>query len=161
MGPFGLGVLGFATSLSLLQPGVPVSPPHPAYHGGDKCRAYTAASQLRHGQDEHPQEHGSASPANAIAPCPSEHPLLGTCPLRVSSATRCGEPAPSGAFVIAESPGSSPGLPLVTGHLLSPGVSSQETEGSGGRAACFRCAGSCSTKAAAILFINSNLPLEH
>lgn len=140
MAPFRLGALCSAVSLSPLRPGIPVSPPRPASHGGDGCRPDTAPSRLWHGQGERLPEPGSASQVNV--------------PLMALPSWGCAH------FWAAAQPtgGHSTGVSLYEcrgcqqqcqaawgphgshrsqGHLLSPRVGSGETKGGGCRAALF------------------------
>lgn len=76
-GPCGLGALGSTVSLSSLQPGILVSPPCLACHGGDGHRPATASSPLRHRQGEGLQEPGSTCQASAATPSPIVVPSWG------------------------------------------------------------------------------------
>lgn len=75
---------------------------------------------------------------------------------------------PALPFALAGDAGSSAGLrgdcAAPAGHKATcchPGPAAERRRAAVAGRPCFRFAGSCYTKAAVILFINSNLPLEH
>lgn len=141
--PFRLGALG-SMSLSLLRPGIPVSPPRPACHGWGWMQTRHSSLPLQHGQGEQPQEPGSTCQANAVTPCPRWLSSWGRACSGGAAQRTGGDTAPSAPVCncrgCRQQCRAAWGLHSSCqsqGHLLSPRVGSGETKGSSGWAALF------------------------
>lgn len=143
MDPFGLGALGSVMSLSPLSPGIAVSPPHPACHGGEGCRPSSLPAPARTGR----------AAARAWLPVPGKRchslplmavPSWGRAGSGEAAQPDQGDPAPSaplcdcwGHWWQCWAEWGPHGSHRSQGHLLSPRVSSGETKGGSGWATLF------------------------